>query len=142
MNESLPVAVRRPCRMLLLGFATAVLTGASVATAAPCAGFTDVDSADPFCPSVEWIRNRSVTLGCTSSTEFCPAGVVNRLAMAAFMNRLGTALTPVQLRVDASVGSVVLDANPVVCQTSDFPVIDFPRRAYVDLCFPRRPQAT
>jgi hypothetical protein len=55
--------------------------------------------------------------------------------MAAFMNRLGTALTPVQLRVDTAPGTVDLDLNAVVCQTADFPVANFPRRAFVDLSF-------
>jgi hypothetical protein len=55
--------------------------------------------------------------------------------MAAFMNRLGTALTPVQLRVDIAPGPVDLDANAVVCQTNDFAVTGFPRRAFVDLTF-------
>jgi hypothetical protein len=103
------------------------------AAAAPCAGFTDVDSASLFCPNVEWIRNRSITLGCTSATSYCPDASVSRLAMAAFMNRLGTALTPVQLRVDTAPGAIDLDANAVVCQTGDFAVVNFPRRAYVDL---------
>jgi hypothetical protein len=53
--------------------------------------------------------------------------------MAAFMNRLGTALTPTQLRVDTAPGAIDLDVNAVVCQTADFAVASFPRRAYVDL---------
>ena len=55
--------------------------------------------------------------------------------MAAFMNRLGTALTPALLRVDAAPGAIDLDANPVVCQTADFAATGFPRRAYADLTF-------
>jgi hypothetical protein len=55
--------------------------------------------------------------------------------MAAFMNRLGTALTPALVAVDMAPGAVDLDTNPVVCQTQDFDVDDFPRRAYVDLSF-------
>ena len=104
-----------------------------VADAAPCAGFTDVESTSGFCANVEWIRNRGVTLGCSSSTLYCPDATVTRLAMAAFMNRLGTALTPVQLRVDDVLGAIDLDASPVVCQSDDFAVTDFPRRAYLDV---------
>ena len=108
---------------------------APAAVALPCAGFTDVDSTSAFCPNVEWIKNRGVTTGCTSSTLYCPTDSVSRLAMAAFMNRLGTALTPAMLRVDAAPGPVVLDSTPVVCQTADFSATGFPRRVYVDLVF-------
>ena len=128
---------RALARTRAVAIASLVLVAAAMvperAQAAPCAGFTDVDSSSPFCPSVEWIRNRSVTLGCSSATLFCPDAAVSRLSMAAFMNRLGTALTPVQLRRDLAPGSVDLDASPVVCQTDDFAVYDFPRRAYLDV---------
>jgi hypothetical protein len=60
---------------------------AAPASGAPCAGFTDVDDTNPFCPSVAWMKNRSITTGCTL-TEYCPSSLVSRLAMAAFMNRL------------------------------------------------------
>ena len=108
----------------------------TAAQAAPCAGFTDVDSTvvgASFCQNVEWIKNRQVTLGCTSATLYCPNDPVSRLAMAAFMNRLGNALTPVQLAIDASPGVIDLDATPVVCQTGDFTVANFPRTAYADV---------
>ena len=39
-------------------------------------------------------KNRAITTGCTSTTLYCPTDNVSRLAMAAFMNRLGDALTP------------------------------------------------
>ena len=115
---------------LVLAFAL----GSAPAWAAPCAGFTDVEDTSAFCPSVEWLKNRAITTGCTA-TEYCPSSPVSRLAMAAFMNRLGTALTPVQLRVDAAPGAVDLDLGTVVCQTTDFAVEGFPRRAFVDLSF-------
>jgi len=103
--------------------------------AAPCAGFTDVEDSSTFCPNVEWLKNRAITLGCTSTTLYCPNDAVIRLAMAAFMNRLGNAMTPVQLAVDASPGFIDLDATPVVCQTSDLAVANFPRTAYADVSF-------
>jgi hypothetical protein len=53
--------------------------------------------------------------------------------MAAFMNRLGTALTPQKLTTDTLLGTVALALSPVVCQTADFAVSGFPRRAYLDL---------
>jgi hypothetical protein len=110
--------------------AAAALTPA--AHAAPCAGFGDVDSASPFCPAVEWIRNRGVTLGCTAST-YCPDLSVNRLSMAAFMKRLGDALTPQALTAEAVPGAIDLDAGVVVCQTADLAVTGFPRTAYADV---------
>ena len=103
-----------------------------VALSAPCADFTDVEDSHGFCANVEWIKNRSVTAGCTSATLFCPGNPVTRLQMAAFMNRLGTALTPLHLPVELSPGAIDLDLNLVVCQTPDLVVDDFPRRAYLD----------
>ncbi len=47
------------------------LVAAPAAMAAPCAGFTDVDSNDLFCPHIDWLRNRAITLGCTSTTLYC-----------------------------------------------------------------------
>jgi hypothetical protein len=124
---------------LVMAAATAAFVTAPAAVAAPCAGFTDVDDTvvgATFCRYVEWLKNRAVTLGCTS-TLYCPNDSVSRLQMAAFMNRLGTALTPVQIRVDTAPGAVDLDINAVVCQTADFVVAagTFPRRAYVDVSF-------
>ena len=58
-----------------------------------CAGFDDVDAASPFCASVEWMKNRAVSLGC-APFAFCPSVDVSRLGMAAFMDRLGAALGP------------------------------------------------
>jgi hypothetical protein len=93
-----------------------------------CAGFTDVNPADPFCQHVEWIRSRGITQGCTAGT-FCPSDAVSRLAMAAFMSRLGSALTPVVLNVDTTPGVVPLALSPVTCQTGDFAVDGYTRRA-------------
>ncbi|MGZ8715165.1 MAG: hypothetical protein ACXWZX_18695 [Mycobacterium sp.] len=115
------------------GAALAALCG--VAVAAPCAGFNDVDTSSGFCSNVEWIKNRKVTLGCTSTTTYCPNDSVSRLQMAAFMNRLGTALTPVVVRLDATSGAVDLDLSPVVCQSAVQNIVDFPRRALVDATF-------
>ena len=114
---------------------TIALALAPAAIAAPCADFTDVDSGSDFCPNVEWLKNRRITLGCTSATTYCPGEAVARLTMAAFLSRLGTALTPEQLPVEAAPGAIDLDVGLVVCQTQDFVVADFPRRAYVDLSF-------
>jgi hypothetical protein len=95
-------------RIRLLAFA--MLASASApALAAPCAGFTDVDTSNPnqvgFCPSVEWIRNRGVTTGC-GGTLYCPDADVTRLSMAAFMKRLGHAHTPFDLPGVAAASAV------------------------------------
>ena len=135
------IVARRLCRWAA-GCSVALLMGvAGGALGAPCAGFSDVEDSSAFCANVEWLKNRQITLGCTSSTLYCPAAAVSRLSMAAFMNRLGTALTPVQLPVDVSPGAIDLDAGLVVCQTPDFAVTDYPRRAYVDLSFSGRANA-
>ena len=115
-------------RLLLL---IALTTASAQLAAAPCAGFTDVDTASAFCPNVDWVRNRGITVGCTA-TEYCPGGNVTRLQMAAFLNRLGTAMTPVQLRADDTPGALALDAAPVVCQSAAFSTTTYPRRAVVD----------
>src|SRR5688572_10940364 len=122
-------------RMSSLAIPALLALVAPPALAAPCSGFTDVESSDGFCANVAWLKNRSITLGCTSTTLYCPAATVSRLQMAAFMNRLGTALTPAMLRTEDAPASLDLDANPVVCQTADFASEDFPRTAYADASF-------
>jgi hypothetical protein len=99
--------------------------------AAPCVGFTDVDDANPFCPNVEWLRNRGVTTGCTAST-YCPADPVNRIAMAAFLHRLGDALTPISIKTIGSGNSLNIDLNPVVCPTpvAGSTITGAPRKAH------------
>ena len=121
---------KRAIRTMLLALAAL----SAPAAFAQCAGFTDVPNDGPtgFCPSVEWVKNRSVTSGCGDGTTYCPQNTVTRLAMAAFMKRLGDALTPVQLVMDLRPGGVDIDANVVVCQTADLNVAGFPRTAYVD----------
>ena len=126
------IALRRLRRALA---AAAFAVVAPAALAAPCAGFVDVDSTSPFCPSVEWIKNRGITTGCAVASSYCPDSVVDRLAMAAFLRRLGDALTPVDLApVTAAAATIVFPPNPAVpiCVTPDFNVANFPRRAYVN----------
>ena len=83
---------------------TAILMSIALpAVAAPCAGFTDVNDTDPFCPNVAWIKSRGITLGCTARL-YCPDIAVSRLAMAAFLNRLGDVVLPPNVIWVASVG--------------------------------------
>jgi hypothetical protein len=100
-----------------------------------CSGFTDVDPASSFCANVKWLKNRAVTLGCTSTSEYCPTAGVSRLAMAAFMNRLGTALTIVPRVQEQQIGALDPGTSPVVCVTPELVIAGFPRRAYLDGVF-------
>lgn len=130
---------------LALGFQL----GATTSQAAPCAGFSDVDDTNPnhtpFCSSVEWIKNRGVTLGCTTTT-YCPDASVTRLQMAAFMRRLGDALSPAVITLEANPGPIDLDALPTprICTTADLdpaptppalPGKPYPRRAFISTTF-------
>jgi hypothetical protein len=130
-------------------FALAAVVASPAVFAAPCGGFTDVDDTNPahlpFCGNVEWVKNRSVTLGCASPpnppNSYCPNDPVTRLSMAAFMNRLGTALTPVFLRqrqsamslgaLNYSAAQTVCASFPVPPSTTGFDVTGFPRAAII-----------
>ena len=96
-----------------------------------CATFTDVDAASPFCPSVQWLRNRKVTLGCVAG-QYCPAASVSRLAMSAFMNRLGTALGAEFVTQQEFSGAFDPGTVPRLCTTSVVPELTVSRRAEVD----------
>jgi hypothetical protein len=117
-----------------LVIAAVLSAGASMAQAQFCAGFTDVAAASGFCPNVEWLKNRSITLGgvCAAGTVYCPNDPVTRLQMAAFMNRMGKALTPDVLFVDQNPGAVTIQGGSYgfVCLSPPYPVSDFPRRAF------------
>ena len=123
-------------RSFIAASATLIAVAASGnAAAQSCVSFTDVSSSSEFCANVEWLKNRAITLGCSSATLYCPNDPVSRLAMAEFMNRLGTALTPVDLApVSAAAAVVNPTLNPVICVTPGpgFVVTGFPRRAYVN----------
>jgi hypothetical protein len=99
--------------------------------AAPCSGFTDVDSSSGFCANVDWLKNRGITTGCSSPMMpplYCPNAEVTRLQMALFMSRLGKAMTPDVLYDDAGGGPLDLDAPPpTLCQTMAFATFPPPR---------------
>jgi hypothetical protein len=121
--------------------------GAMSAQAAPCGGLVDVESTlqtGDFCESVEWIKNRGVTLGCAVGL-YCPFDNVTRLQMAAFMKRLGDAVTPKVLTHEASPGPINLDVLERVCVTPNIdpapvppatiPGKPYPRRAVIQTTF-------
>jgi len=113
----------------LLARAAALISWLLVAPvhAQQCAGFADVSASDLFCPNIEWIKNRAITLGCGPGI-YCPADPVFRNQMAAFMSRLGAALTPANVRVNSHSGAVSLTASAVVCAMStDIAPATYPR---------------
>lgn len=113
--------------------AGACLLFAAHAGAQGCAGFADVvdDGTGPgaFCPSVTWLKNRAITLGCSAVPEYCPDNAVTRLQMAAFMFRLGNALAPQPFQSQESGPARSLDAPTIVCEIVD--VTTSHPRAYV-----------
>jgi hypothetical protein len=126
----------------LAKMAVAVAMAAAAGGAqAQCAGFTDVtdDGTVPgaFCPNVQWLKNRAITLGCTSTTLYCPTMAVSRLAMAAFMNRLGKALTPEVLQRQVTFGANAIPgpapASPLIrCISADTAAATYPRQVVVN----------
>ena len=116
--------------------AAALFTFASAQASAQCAGFTDTSAGPPFCDSIQWIKNRGITLGCGVDV-FCPTANVTREQMAAFMNRLGKALTPEILYAQADTGPITLlpSAFTPFCTTGDSVVqvapVQWPRQANV-----------
>ena len=122
-------------RKSLLTVAVYLTVPIGTATALPCAGassFADVPANANYCTDVEWLKNRSITLGC-GAMLYCPNDFVTRGAMALFMQRLGTALSPQLFHVLASTGTFDLDAPPynILCQTGDFVVSGYPRAAMI-----------
>ena len=114
----------------------------SASASAQCAGFTDTPDdgtgAAAFCPSVQWVKNRAITLGCTSTTLYCPSQNVTRLQMAAFMNRVGKALTPEDVGpFPYSTPNPTppnprenLSGSPILCtNVAPYVVTGYPRRA-------------
>jgi hypothetical protein len=125
---------------LAVAMLAATLGGVSTnAAAAPCGatagfpGFQDVQDTDIFCNAAQWLRNRAITVGCTSTTTYCPADAVTRGAMALFLNRLGQAVTPVFVSRQSATGTGI-PINPgdfiPFCETqvTDIPAVNYPRQ--------------
>jgi hypothetical protein len=112
------------------GAITLLLTASPIG-AIPCAGFVDVDDASGFCPNVEWVKNRSIALGCTSTPSYCPGEPMSRQEMAAAMKQLGSVLTPMDLPI-AFYGGVYGSrlAPPVIACYAATTAGAFPQRAH------------
>jgi hypothetical protein len=112
-------------------FALAALA-AVPATAQNCVGFIDVPDTSLFCPSVEWLKNRGITTGCAIPNSYCPDDSVTRVQMAAFMRRLGDALTPTFLRKrDPALGALNYVGQQNLCATDAVTINGYPRTAIV-----------
>jgi hypothetical protein len=115
---------------LMLAAAIVVAAASGPVAGAPC-GFDDVDTSASFCPAVAWMKNRSITSGCTWWT-FCPSQELDRRQAAAFLRRFGDALTPHSLHTHVVVFGPTLPAPPaatLLCATEDYRVLGFARRA-------------
>lgn len=106
---------------------------AAPALAQDCSGFTDVAQGSQFCANIEWVKNRAITTGCGGSTAtYCPTQFVTREQMAAFLNRLGTALAPAFQRVrDENIGAQDVTAQKQFCATPQTTITGYPRTAKV-----------
>ena len=123
-------------RLARIALAAALSLIFSATHAAPCAGFSDVQDTDSFCREIEWLKNRSITLGCPAATpSYCPGEAVNRATMALFLNRLGNALTPQLEFVETALGVVDPDASPSLCATVQIASVPYPRQALVSVAF-------
>jgi hypothetical protein len=102
----------------------------TVTSASACAGFNDVLTTSNFCQNLQWIVNRLITSGCAAGL-YCPNADVIRLAMARFQHNEGLALTPVDLTPVEEDAGPNLATPQALCETADYPVTGFPRRAYL-----------
>jgi hypothetical protein len=53
---------------LVIGDTTYDFEASTTPAASNCGSFTDVAAGDSYCGSVEWLKNRGVTTGCTGTT--------------------------------------------------------------------------
>lgn len=101
-----------------------------IAPAGGCAGFIDVALSSPFCQSVQWMVNRSVTTGCAPGL-YCPGETMVRVGLAAFLHRASAALSPTVVQAHATGGALDLDASPALCGTAAFATGTFTRHASI-----------
>ena len=123
----------QPVRALSILVAGPLLLASQALHAAQCtqgpSSFTDVATTDIFCTDVQWLKNRGVTLGCGTGTEYCPSDVVTRASMALFMKRLAEAILPEPMLVTQTISNRTITIFPLdnqFCQVS-VPDDDHPR---------------
>ena len=116
---------------LALGAASAPALAANCGVASGFTGFTDVQDTDTICNSVQWLRNRQITVGCTSTTTYCPLDPVTRGSMALFLNRTGVALTPKLVGRQSGTSALSLNPNEFnsFCFGAALPAVNYPQTA-------------
>ena len=118
-------------RKVLIALVALVIFLAGTMVAGAGSLFDDVDDGAQYADAVEWLVNRAITLGCGGS-NYCPNNRVTRAQMAMFMQRLGTALTPIHVHTYGGYASLDPDIDPVVCPTSGYATSNYPMQATVD----------
>jgi hypothetical protein len=109
---------------LVIGDTTYDFEASTPPTASNCGGFTDVVATDSYCSSVEWMKNRAVTVGCGDGTTYCPNDNVSRAQMAIFMTRLGKTLSPVPTLTQQVTGPLAPAPYWIVCESGDAATAD------------------
>ena len=80
------------------------------------------------------MKNRNVTTGCGGG-NYCPGSDVSRLAMAAFMARLGPPLSGIAIVKSETSGLLDFTQAPVICKTDPIAASTAPRHAVIDAVF-------
>lgn len=116
--------------LLLVGAGLTVTPGAALAQKCPGVDgwvFEDVEASDSFCPSITWMAEAGITLGCATIDGtrrlYCGADPVSRNQMAALMKRLSDALFP----LDCAVGQAMRWNGTDWACTSDPPGVPGPQ---------------
>lgn len=99
------------------------------ASSGPCGGFTDVDPAAPSCAAVEWVKNRGITLGCTTNA-YCPTATVTREQLALMLYRASATPEVISIRDRTESENQAWQSNTNACGDL-IPAKPYPRTAVV-----------
>jgi len=88
--------------MLVFGVVVGMVLGGGAAFASH--QFSDVPNSNPFHKDIDFIADRSITLGCGGGL-YCPKDFVTREEMAAFMERTVRVATPIVLAENEPLGN-------------------------------------
>lgn len=118
--------MRFPSRIRFLALAPLLFAAyAPAAWSQACSPFTDIQVSDSFCNAAIWLRNASVTVGCTGEAgvvQYCPTPAVTRAQMALFLHRMSAAVSPGIGFVESSLppeGDLDTGNGVVLCETPD-----------------------
>ena len=87
---------KRGMRLVIVAVILFTFIGSGIAIASH--DFNDVPNSNPFHDEISFIASRAITLGCGGG-NYCPDDFVPREQMAAFMERLVRAVSPVVITV-------------------------------------------